>query len=101
MIMPAVHRFQLKRKQARLAQFGKRVFHITEGDEAARAVQAIDRMEAFFQSINVATRFSAYGIDAKDAGKQVASRLAKRGAKLGEYGDLGQAEIQAIIELAK
>lgn len=101
MIMPAVHRFQLKRKQARLAQFGKRVFHIVDGDEALRAAQAIDRMEAFFQSIDVATRFSAYQIDAKDAGKQVAERLAKRGAKLGEYGDIGQAEIQAIIELAQ
>lgn len=100
-IMPAVHRFQLKRKQARLAQFGKRVFHIVEGDEATRAVQAIDRMEAFFQSVNVATRLSAYNIDAKDAGKQVAARLAKRGVKLGEYGDLGQAEVETIIELAK
>ncbi|MEI7946621.1 MAG: iron-containing alcohol dehydrogenase [bacterium] len=101
MIMPAVHRFQIKRKQARLAQFGKRVFHIVEGDEATRAAQAIDRMEAFFQSIDVATRLSAYNIDAKDAGKQVAERLAKRGAKLGEYGDIGQAEVQKIIELAK
>jgi len=99
--MPAVHRFQIKRKQARLAQFGKRVFHIVEGDEATRAAQAIDRMEAFFQSIDVATRLSAYNIDAKDAGKQVAERLAKRGAKLGEYGDIGQAEVQKIIELAK
>jgi NADP-dependent alcohol dehydrogenase len=100
-IMPAVHRFQFKRKQARLVQFGKRVFHIIEGDEATRATQAIDQMEAFFQSIGVATRLSVYSIDAKDAGKQVAERLEKRGAKLGEYGDLGQAEVQAIIELAK
>jgi NADP-dependent alcohol dehydrogenase len=77
------------------------VFHIVEGDEATRAAQAIDRMEAFFQSIDVATRLSAYSIDAKDAGKQVAERLAKRGAKLGEYGDIGQVEVQKIIELAK
>lgn len=101
MVMPAVHRFQLKRKQARLAQFGKRVFHIVDGDEASRAAQAIDRMEAFFQSLDVATRLSAYGLDAIEAGKQVAERLAKRGVKLGEYSDLGQAEVQAIIELAK
>jgi NADP-dependent alcohol dehydrogenase len=101
MIMPAVHRFQMKRKQARLAQFGKRVFHIVDGDEATRAAQAIDRMEAFFQSLAVATRLSAYGIDAKDAGRQVAERLAKRGAKLGEYGDIGPEEVKAIIQLAQ
>lgn len=100
-ILPAVHRFQLKRKQARLAQFGKRVFHIVEADAAVGAAQAIDRMEAFFQSIGVATRFSAYGIDAADAGRQVAERLSKRGLKLGEYGDLAQAEVQAIIQLAQ
>jgi len=101
LVMPAVHRFQLKRKQARLAQFGKRVFHIADGDEATRAAQAIDRMEAFFQSLSVATRLSAYGIDGKDAGRQVAERLAKRGAKLGEYGDIGPEEVKAIILLAQ
>lgn len=100
-IMPAVHRFQLKRKQARLAQFGKRVFHIVEGDEAMRASQAIERMEKFFQSIDVPTRLSAYNIDATVAGKQVSERLAKRGAKLGEYGDIGPAEVEKIIALAK
>jgi NADP-dependent alcohol dehydrogenase len=100
-IMPAVHRFQLKRKQARLAQFGKRVFHVVEGDEATRATQAIERMEKFFQSIDVPTRLSAYNIDAAVAGKQVSERLAKRGAKLGEYGDLGPAEVEKIIALAK
>jgi len=100
-IMPAVHRFQLKRKQARLAQFGKRVFHVVEGDEAMRATQAIDRMEKFFQSIDVPTRLSAYNIDAAVAGKQVSERLAKRGAKLGEYGDIGPAEVEKIIALAK
>jgi NADP-dependent alcohol dehydrogenase len=100
-IMPAVHRFEIKRKQARLAQFGKRVFHIVEGDEATRAAQAIDRMEKFFQSIDVPTRLSEYKIDAAVAAKQVSERLAKRGAKLGEYGDIGPAEVEKIIALAK
>jgi alcohol dehydrogenase YqhD (iron-dependent ADH family) len=58
-------------------------------------------MEAFFQSLSVATRLSAYGIDGKDAGRQVAERLAKRGAKLGEYGDIGPDEVKAIILLAQ
>ena len=101
MIMPAVHRYQLARKQARLAQCATRVWGITQGDEPARAAQAIDKMEAFFRSVGVPTRLSEYGIDAADAGRQVAERLAKRGIKVGEYGDLGPKEVQAIVLLAK
>ena len=100
-IMPAVHRFQLTRKLPRLAQSAKRVWHITAGDDATRATQAIARMEAFFQSVGAPTTLSAYGIDAADAGRQVAARLAKRNAKLGEYADLGEAEVRAIITLAQ
>jgi len=100
-IMPAVHRFQLARKQPRLAQCAARVWHVTQGDEATRAAQCIERMTAFFQSVGVPTTLSAYGISADDAGRQVAERLAKRGAKLGEYEDLGAEEVRAIIALAQ
>ncbi len=100
-IMPAVHRHEIRRKQTRLAQCAARVWGITQGDETTRAAQAIDRMEAFFRSVGVPTRLSEYGVDAADAGRQVAERLAKRGAKIGEYGDLGTKEVQEIIALAK
>jgi len=100
-IMPAVHRYQLKRKQPRLAQYAKRVWHIVTGDEAARAEQAVERTEAFFRSVGVPTRLSAYGVDAAEAGAKVAERLAKRGAKLGEYGDLGPEAVREIIALAR
>ena len=100
-IMPAVHRHELTRKQKRLAQYAARVWHLVKGDEAARAAQAIEKTEAFFKSVGVPTRLSEYGIDAADAGRQVAERLAKRGARLGEYGDLGAKEVQEIVLLAK
>ncbi len=100
-IMPAVHRHEIRRKQKRLAQCAERVWDINRGDEATRAAQAIDRMEAFFRSVGVPTRLSEYGVDAADAGRQVAERLTKRGARIGEYGDLGANEVQAIIALAK
>ncbi len=100
-IMPALHRHELARKQKRLAQYAARVWHLTEGDEAARAAQAVDRTEAFFQSLGVPTRLSAYGIDASEAGRQVAERLARRGVKIGEFKDLGANEVQAIVALAQ
>jgi NADP-dependent alcohol dehydrogenase len=100
-IMPAVHRHQLARKQKRLAQYAARVWHITQGDEASRAAQAVEKTEAFFRTVGVPTRLSEYGIDAAEAGKAVAARLAKRGVLLGEYGDLGEKEVAAIMLLAK
>lgn len=100
-IMPAVHRHQLARKQKRLAQYAKRVWHIVQGDDATRAAQAIEKTEAFFKSVGVPTRLSEYGIDAAEAGRQVAERLAKRAALIGEFGDLGPKEVQEIVALAK
>ncbi len=100
-IMPAVHRHQIARKQKRLAQYAARVWHITQGDAAARAAQAIDKTEAFFRSVGVPTRLSEYGIDAVEAGRQVAERLATRGVLIGEFGDLGPKEVREIVALAK
>ena len=100
-IMPAVHRHQLARKQKRLAQCAARVWGITSGDEAARAAQAVDRMEAFFKAVGVPTRLSEYKVDAAEAGRLVAERLAKRGVKIGEFGDLGAKEVKEIVALAK
>ncbi|HRU71310.1 MAG TPA: iron-containing alcohol dehydrogenase [Kiritimatiellia bacterium] len=100
-IMPAVHRHQLTRKLPRLVQCAARVWGITQGDDAARAAQAIDRMEAFFQFLGVPTRLSAYNVDADEAGRLVAERLARRGVKIGEYGDLGEQAVREIVALAR
>jgi NADP-dependent alcohol dehydrogenase len=100
-IMPAVHRHEIVRKQKRLAQYAARVWHLTQGDEAGRAAQAIEKTEAFFKSVGVPTRLSEYGIDAAEAGQKVAERLAKRGALIGEFGDLGPKEVREIVALAK
>ncbi len=100
-IMPAVHRHQLARKLPRLAQCAARVWGIQTGDNAARAAQAIDRMAAFFQAVGVPTRLSGYAIDADEAGRRVAERLAQRGAKIGEYGDLGEQAVREIVALAR
>ncbi len=100
-IMPALHRHQLARKQKRLAQYGRRVWGLTEGDDAVLASQAVDKTEEFFQMVGVPTRLSEHGVDGMEAAQQVAERLGKRGVRIGEFGDLGRKEVQEIIELAK
>ncbi len=100
-IMPAVHRHQLARKQKRLVQYAARVWGITEGDEASRAALAVDKTEAFLRSVGVPTRLSEHGVDAAEAAQAVSQRLAKRGIRPGEFGDLGDKEVREIIELAR
>ncbi len=100
-IMPAVHRHQLARKLKRLTQCAARVWGIMQGDDTARASQAIDRMEAFFQSVGVPTHLSAYNVDVDEAGRLVAERLARRGTQLGEYGDLDEQAVREIFARAR
>jgi len=95
-ILPGVWRYQLDRKLKILAQYGTRVWFL-EGEERWVASQAIDRTEAFFESVGVPTRLSAYGIDAKDAAAKIRSRFEERGAKQGEEGLLSPADVEKII----
>lgn len=90
-VMPGVWRQNLRGKQAKLKQFGRRVF----GTGSAR--EAIARTERFFHSIGMPTRLSDYGIDAREAAAKVSARFAARGGKLGERGDIGPAEVARIL----
>lgn len=100
-MMPAVHRHQLKRKMPRLVQCAERVWGIKAGNDAVCAAQAVDRMEEFFRQTGMSTRLSEYQIDAEEAADTVAERISKRGVMLGEYDDIGAKEIREIFMLAK
>jgi NADP-dependent alcohol dehydrogenase len=100
-MMPAVHRHQLKRKMPRLVQCAERVWGIKAGNDAVCAAQAVDRMEEFFRQTGMSTRLSEYQIDAEEAADAVAERISKRGVMLGEYDDIGAKEIREIFMLAK
>ena len=95
-IMPGVWRYQFDRKLAALAQYGSRVWFL-DGEDRWVASQAIDRTEAFFESMGVPTRLSAHGIDAKEAASRVRARFEERNAKQGENGLLGPADVEKII----
>ena len=100
-VMPAVHRYQIERKCERLAQCGERVWGIAEGTVMERAAEAIARMEEFFGSVGMSTSLASYGVDVDEAAKRAAAGLAKRGAKIGEFGDLGEREVTEIVRLAR
>ena len=98
LVLPGVLRHEQRRKQAKLLQYADRVWNIRTGDEDARTTQAIERTEQFFRSLGVGTRFSDYIIP-HEAIEIVATRIAKRGMKLGEHGDLEEKAVREILAM--
>ena len=95
-LLPGVWRYQFDRKLKILAQYGSRVWFL-DGEDRWVAAQAIDRTEAFFESVGVPTRLSSYGIDAKEAAAKIRARFEERGAKQGEEGSLSPEDVERII----
>jgi NADP-dependent alcohol dehydrogenase len=95
-LVPGIWRHQIERKTPRLAQYGIRIWGLS-GDESKVATQAIDRTEAFFESMGVPTRLSKYGIDAKEAASRIRARFEERRALLGEMGSISPEDVEQII----
>jgi NADP-dependent alcohol dehydrogenase len=91
-----VWRHQIDRKRSRLARYGERVWSLS-GTEADVALRAIERTEAFFESMGLPTRLSGYGIDATEAASRIRARLEERGSKMGEDGSIGPRDVEAIL----
>lgn len=99
-IAPSLLKVQSDAKGEKLLQFAGRVWGIREGTPESRVEQAIGKMRAFFESVGVPTRLSAYGVGA-EAATTVAERLEKRGwVALGERQDVTPALVKRILTLA-
>ena len=62
-ILPSAYTKKLEQKKEKLAQYGERVFNITEGSLLERAKAAIQKTEEFFQSLGIKTKLSEYTDD--------------------------------------
>ena len=92
-VMPGVWQHKLAQKKAKLEQYGRRVWNV------ASAEAAIEKTEAFFNSIGMPTRLRAYNIAAEEAAAKISGRFAERKATFGEHGDIGPAAAAAILRL--
>lgn len=99
-VMPSLLDAQRATKQGKLLQYAERVWAITEGSDTERIDAAIARTRAFYESIGIPTRLSAYNVDAEVA-PLVAKRLAARGlTAIGEHADLTPERIEALLRAA-
>jgi NADP-dependent alcohol dehydrogenase len=100
MVMPALMRFKSKDKQAMLLRYARRVWQITEPDEAKAAEEAIRRTEDFFRRMGCPVRLSD-AAPVQIAADDIVAHLERAGqTALGERHDIGTTEVREILTLA-
>ncbi|MDD2313504.1 MAG: iron-containing alcohol dehydrogenase [Proteiniphilum sp.] len=82
-VMPGLLRVLKPQKQAKLLQYGERIFGITAGSDEERAEKAIEMTESFYRSLGLTTRLSEEGIG-KETIDAIARRFKERGVAFGE-----------------
>lgn len=96
LILGGVYRHGLAGKLTKLAQYGRRVWHLV-GDDAEIALASIRKTEEFFESIGIPTRISALGMDANQVAQQVVENMPSSLQKLGERADIGLDDVRKIL----
>jgi len=100
-ILPSLLRERKSHKCAKLIQFAERVWDITSGSDDEKIDLAIDKTEAFFNSLGIVTNLSHYEID--EAGiNDIVANMEKMGlTRLSETGDLTLDIVAKILTAAK
>jgi NADP-dependent alcohol dehydrogenase len=99
-VLPAMLRIRRLDKRAKLLQYAERVWGLCDGDEDARIDGAIARTEDFFESLQVPTRLSGYGIG-PEAISPLVDQLERHGmTALGERQDVDLDRSRQVLELA-
>lgn len=98
-VQPSLLRVQLESKSAKLSQMGKNVFGLEESDDIA--IRTIDAIEAFYQSLEVATQLTGHEGDKQSAVNAVVEKLkGNKMLSLGETGAITPEVSEQILNLA-
>lgn len=99
-VLPAMLQVRRQAKREKLLQYADRVWGLHAGTEDGRIDQAIANTRQFFESLQVATRLSAYGIGT-EAIPALLAQLKRHGmVALGEHHDFDIARAQQVYQLA-
>lgn len=99
-VLPAMLQVRRLAKRDKLLQYAARVWGLTEGDTDQRIEAAITRTREFFESLQVPTRLSSYGIGSEAVAPLVA-HLERHGmTALGERQDVGLECARQVYEQA-
>lgn len=97
-VLPSMLHERRAQKQAKLLQYGERVWGITSGTADERVDEAIARTRAFFESMGIPTRLGAYDLGA-DAIAAVVKQLEAHGmTRLGEQREVTLEVSRRVLE---
>ena len=100
-IAPSHYKFNFEAKKEKLAQYGKRVWNITEGDTDTIAHTAIEKTEAFFNTLGIDTKLSEYTSEYNGTAEKIAERFTNRGwLGIGEHKSLTPDHVEKIVKMA-
>jgi NADP-dependent alcohol dehydrogenase len=96
-ILPALMQYKRDKKHEKLLQYAERVWNITSGSEDERIDQAIQKTRLFFESLNVKTHLSGYGIKPSDIPALVQNLEKEGSTALGEHNDIHPEDAKNIL----
>jgi len=100
-IAPSHYKFNFESKKEKLAQYGERVWKITEGNIDDKANSAIQKTEAFFNELGIATKLSEYTKDYEGTAEEISKRFTNRGwLGIGEHKSLTPENVAKIVKMA-
>lgn len=100
-IFPNLYKARFENKKEKLAQYGERIWQVTEGTTEEKAQAAIERTVAWLHEIGVKTRLSDYTTDYAKAAGFIENRFTERGWKaLGERKDITPSVVKTIVEMS-
>lgn len=95
------YNYNFEDKKEKLAQYGERVWGITEGNIDDKAYAAIKKTTAFFKSLGIDTKLSDYTDDYEGTAEEIAKRFTNRGwLGLGEHQSLAPEKVEKIVKMA-
>lgn len=100
-IAPSHYKFNFEAKKEKLAQYGERVWRITEGSTDDKAYAAIEKTVAFFHDLGIDTKLSDYTNNYEGTAEEIAKRFTQRGwLGLGEHQSLSPDKVEKIVKMA-
>lgn len=99
-VLPAVMQHQRTKKHAKLVQYGRRVWGLTQTNEEELIDAAIAATRQFFEQMGNPTTLSGYGVG-RDSIPKLVDMLVKHDLlALGEHGEITPQASREILELA-
>jgi len=99
-LLPYLLWYQREQKKEKMVQYGQRVWGLT-GEDDVVIHRAIEKLSAFFNSVNMPTRLTHYGIDPDEAAEKIRERFIACGVVLGEHHDIRPDEVAEILRLSR